>query len=284
MNMKLKTAAILVGASVAAIALHAERIELKTDLSSCTVETDGARIMSFRGSDGAEAIWNADPVQVKAEKWAHGGIPVCWPWFGKDGNGDFHGTAWRRPFAVVSKAETGRRAELVLARTDGKVRLECSVLLCDTLRLELKTVNGSDAPFGFSAAFHPYFLVGEVEKASVGGVNVPRAAGAEALPVSMARPIDDVFPASPGACSTYRLFDPVLDRTIFVSAENSTGLNIWNPGAPKDTPGFIPGDTWRRFACVEPFAGSLEKPVVLKPGESRTLVMVVDVRRGSSPK
>ena len=267
--------------AAAAMTLHAERIELKTDFASCMVDTEGARVMSFKGPDGVEAIWNADPEQVKAEKWAHGGIPLCWPWFGIDGKGEFHGTAWRRPFKVVSRKGTGRRAEVVLERIEEKARLECTVSLGDALKVELMTVNTSDAPLSFSAAFHPYFYVGDVTKASVGGVNVPFVFGESASPVSLADPIDKEYPAEPGSCSIYRLSDPVLDRTIFVFAENSTGLNIWNPGAPKDTPGFIPGDSWRHFACVEPFAGSSEKPIVLKPGEYFSLMMGVDVRKGS---
>ena len=277
----MKKIMVLCGVGAVSIALHAEPIDLKTDLASCTVETDGARILSFKGPGGVEAVWNADPVQVKAEKWAHGGIPVCWPWFGVDGTGDFHGTAWRRPFAVVSKKGDGRRAELVLVRTEEKARIECIVSLGGALKVELRTTNTSGEPFSFSAAFHPYFLVGDVTKTSVGGVNVPSADGASAKPISMAKPIDDVYPVGPGPCATYRLFDPVLDRTIFVFAENSTEVNVWNPGAPKDTPGFIPGDSWRQFACVEPIAGSLEKPIVLQPGDSHSLVMGVDVRKGS---
>lgn len=279
--VKDKKLVLLAGLMLGVLPLQAERIELKTDLASCTVETDGARILSFKGPDGVEAIWNADPVQMKAEKWAHGGIPVCWPWFGVSGRGEFHGTAWRRPFAVVSKRGDGRHAELVLGRNEENARVECTVSLGDALKVELKTTNTSSGPFSFSAAFHPYFRVGDVTKASVGGVNVPFAAGASAKPVSMENPIDDVYPAGPGSCTIYRLSDPVLDRTIFVFAENSTEVNVWNPGAPKDTPGFIPGDSWRQFACVEPIAGSAEKPIVLQPGESHTLMMGVEVRKGA---
>ena len=275
--MNARRLATLAFAAAAAMALRAELISLKTDFSSCTVETDGARVMSFKGPDGTEAIWNADPVQVKDAKWAHGGIPLCWPWFGVSGKGDFHGTAWRNPFTVVSRREYGHRAELVLARVEEKARLELTVTLYDTLKLELKTVNTSGEPFEFSAAFHPYFLVGDVTKASVGGIGEPFAACESSSPVSLANPIDDSFAAGPGSCSVYRLADPVLDRTIFVFAENSSAVNVWNPGAAKDTPGQIPGDSWRRFACVEPFI----RGVRLQPGDSHTLMMGVDVRRGS---
>ena len=267
--------------SCSALVSRAERIELKTDYATCTVETEGARILSFKPSDGEEAIWNADPIQLTAPKWAHGGIPVCWPWFGVNGKVDIHGTAWKSPFRVVSNVRENGRARLTLAREEEKARLEVTVSVYDTLKVELKTVNTSKDPFCFSAAFHPYFRVGDVTKCSVGGVNPKFEASQYTAPVSLANPIDDVWPASRGSCSVYRLADPVLDRTIYVFSENATGVNIWNPGAPKDTPGFIPGDSWKGFACVEPMLGEAAKPVTLRPGDYVSLMMGVDVRKGS---
>ena len=126
---------IVLGKVVALVALaaSAERIELKTDSASCVVETRGARVLSFRPTDGEEVVWQADPVQTDAPKWAHGGIPLCWPWFGVNGKVDIHGTAWREDFKVVSKRGTKRRAELVLALDGEKARVECTVSLGDAL-------------------------------------------------------------------------------------------------------------------------------------------------------
>ena len=254
---------------------------MKTDCASCVVETLGARVMSFRPTDGEEVLWQADPVQLTDAKWAHGGIPLCWPWFGVNGKVDIHGTAWREEFRVVSKRQTGRRSELVLALDGEKARVECTVSLGDALKLEMKTINTSAQPFSFHAGFHPYFRVGDVTKCTVGGVSPKFGASAFTKPISLANPIDDVFPAASGSCTTYRLADPVLDRTLYVFAENSTEVNVWNPGAPKEMPGYIPGDSWRTFACVEPIVGSGLSPVTLAPGDSRTLMMGVEVRKGA---
>ncbi len=277
-----RTIAAFAACIMAATATFAERIELKTDYATCVVETRGARIMSFKPAGGEEVIWNAEPEQVEAEKWAHGGIPACWPWFGVNGKVDIHGTAWREEFKVISKVETGGRAKLVLALDGPAARLEYTVDLYDALKLEMKTVNTSKEPFKFSAAFHPYFRVGDVTKCSVGGVNAEFKESAFTKPISLVEPIDDVFPADKSSCSVYRLADPVLDRTIYIFAENSTRVNVWNPGAPKDTPGFIPGESWRNFACVEPVLGSVAEPVTLKPGDYISLMMGVEVRKGSA--
>ena len=266
---------IILGGAIALVvlAVKAERIELKTDCASCVVETRGARIMSFKPTDGEEVIWQADPVQVDEPKWAHGGIPVCWPWFGVNGKAEIHGTAWREEFEVVSRKTDGKTGELVLARTEGKIRVEVTVRLRDALKVELKTVNASDADYRFSAAFHPYFRVGERDRVEVGGVKPGT--------IRIDRAIDDVYPTAPGSCTICRIHDPEKDRTIYTYFENATGVNVWNPGAEKDCPGTVPGDEWRHYVCVEPMLGESPSPVTLKPGDFLTLMMGIEVRKGA---
>ena len=59
---------------------QATLLDLKTDRTSCRIETNGARILSFAVGD-EELLWNADPIQLTAHDWAHGGIPTCWRTF-----------------------------------------------------------------------------------------------------------------------------------------------------------------------------------------------------------
>ena len=79
---------------------------------------------------------------------------------------------------------------------------------------------------------------------------------------------------------TYRICDAALDRTICIGAENSTGVNLWNPGAEKNCPGFISGDEWRRFVAVEPYAMGVNRFLVLKPQEKHVLRMKVRIEKG----
>ena len=259
--------------ALAVLAVKAERIELEADGASCVLETRGARIMSFKPAGGEEVIWQADPVQIDDPKWAHGGIPLCWPFFGVNGKGDFHGTVRHEEFEVVSKTANGKKSELVLARNEGKIRVEVTIRLRDTLKVELKTINASDTDYPFSAAFHPYFRVGERDQVEVGGVKPGT--------IRIDRAIDDVYPTAPGSCSICRIHDPTKDRTIFTYFENATGINVWNPGTAKDCPGTVPGDEWRHYVCVEPMLGEYANPVTLKPGDFLTLMMGIEVRKGA---
>lgn len=267
-----RSAQIAALAMCATSCLQAEVVSLKTDYASCAIETEGARVLSFKGPDGIELLWSASQADANA-RWVHGGIAVCWPWYGVNGRGDFHGTAWKSLFSIVSRSERKDRCELVLARDEGDIRLEYTLVLRDTLKLELKTINCGASDFMFSAAFHPYFRVGERDHAIVGELT------RDLIPLT--RNMDDGYPAHPGSCTLCRLHDRDLDRTAFLYFENATGVNVWNPGAAKDCPGTIPGDEWRRFASIEPTLGEASRPVTVKAGDYVSLMMGIDVRKGS---
>jgi len=248
-----------------------ERIELKSDAARCVIETQGARIVSYGTADHGEVLWNADPVQTAAEDWAHGGLSVCWPWFGRKPVAGIHGTAWKRPFAVLRR----NSREAVLRLADPDATLTYTIALNDeSLRLRLVTSNATDGVFAFSTAFHPYFRVGERDKTWLSGV--------KDKPFAFDTAMDGMHPGDKGSCQIVRLTDPVLGRTLSLYADNANGLCVWNPGAAKNCPGFIPGDEWRRFACVEPVAREADKVIRLAPGTEHTLAFEIRPRKGAA--
>ena len=263
----------------------AARIELRTDSASCTVETVGARILSF-AVGGEEQLWNDSPLQLTANDWAHGGIPTCWPWFGVATNGLIHGTAWRSEFKTIRRNESKDRseAELLLETADAKLTLRLA--LTDALTLEMETLNTGTNEFRFSAGFHPYLRVAERDAVRVEGVDglsyeddpscpVP-ASGTWSGPLPITNNVDRIFSLGGAAPATLRLVDPAQRRTIIVESVGADAANVWNPGAAKLCPGNVPGDSWRRFVCVEPIlVGGKCGFVSIAPGERRSLKMSI---------
>ena len=284
--MPMKNAFLTLLAAAAAMAAAAGTIELKTAVSSCRIDLEGARIVSFR-TDGEEVLWNDRQSQPCTARWAHGGIPICWPRFGVDESGAIHGFAWRRPFALRSRRDGPTRSEAVLALADGDARLEYTVVLTDALTLEATTVNAGTNEWACSFGFHPYLRVAESAKSSVEGAD---GLSFEDDP-SRERPergvwkgtiriddsIDRIFKLPDAPRSVFTLDDAAGGRRIVVAGEGASHLNVWNPGPAKNCPGTISGDGWRHFVCVEPiFVGGVDgRPVPLPPGERRTLKMTI---------
>jgi len=246
-------------------AVRAERIALANGTASCLVDTWGGRVLSCR-MNGEEILWQEGPSARENGPWVHGGIPVAWPWFGRlgGGDGDIHGYAWKSEFRV--RERTADRVVLSLETESATLRYE--IELSDGLSLCAETTNRSGFPYPLSVAFHPYFRVGERDSVSVEGI--------DEAPVPVTNAVDRGVGFDAAAPrKTYCLHDAALGRTLRIEAENSTGVNLWNPGAEKKCPGFIPGDGWRRFVAVEPYARGVNRFLVLKPHEKHVLRMKV---------
>ena len=256
--------------------VRAERVVLTTDEATCVVETKGARLMSFKPKGGEEVLWQDAPEQLEAAQWAHGGIPVCWPWFGRAGDGDnyIHGLAWRREFAIAQKQIGAQCASLTLKLTTASAELIYRAILSKAeLTLELETINITQDPLVFSAAFHSYFRVTERDDCRL--YCVP---GHKQFPLD--RAVDEViqFPTAIPK-QQYRLFDVKGGRILQITAWNSSGVNIWNPGEAMECPGTITGDGWRHFIAVEPMARGEGRFEVIEKGAHHKLGMSISVHK-----
>ena len=263
-----------------AVNATAERLSLENGGAVCVIETKGARLMSFVPRNGEEVVWQSEPEQLEDAQWAHGGIPVCWPWFGRAGEDDdhIHGFAWKRIFKVVSIENGADASRLTLKLTTAAAELIYrATLRASELTLELETVNLTDDPLVFGAAFHPYFRVAERDECWLDGVPGRKK-------FALNQTVDDVIHfASPVAEVQYRLQDVRGGRTLQITAFNSSGVNIWNPGAAKDCPGTINGDDWRRFVAVEPMARGEGRLNVLEKGGRHRFGMRI-VRRAADDR
>ena len=276
---------VMVFVCVAAVVAWAESVELKTAAASCCVELEGARITSFKVGE-KELLWNAEPIQLSAKDWAHGGIPVCWPWFGVDEKGEIHGYAWRRRFCIRNRREGTDHSEMNLYLNSGGARLDYRIALSDVLTLELVTTNIGTNDFCFSTGFHPYFRVAERDRSTVSGLDGLAFEDDPSRPapergvwhgtLMVTASVDRIFKVLPkfdGArCElpfAAKLIDGAGGGSVTVAAWGASDVNVWNPGLEKNCPGFVPGDSWRRFVCVEPILVGEGGFISLKPGEAR---------------
>lgn len=260
---------VIAGGNAAA---RAEQVVLTNGSATCSIDTLGGRVLSCR-MGGEEMLWQGDAAVRENEPWVHGGIPLAWPWFGRIGNGDadIHGYAWKSKFRVVERTV----GKVVLSLETESTSLRYEIELLDGLSLCVETTNKSDFPYPMGVAFHPYFRVGERNRVSVEGIYD--------IPVLVTNAVDRGARFGAAVPSkTYRICDAALNRTICIEAENSTGVNLWNPGAEKNCPGFISGDEWRRFVAVEPYAMGVNRFLVLKPQEKHVLRMKVRIEKSGT--
>ena len=264
-------------------------VRLASGNATCAIETASARVMSFCVG-GEETLWNADPPQLDAPDWAHGGMPVCWPWFGVNADGAIHGTAWRGGFETQSASRTNLVLRLAAS---GAVLLYRAALSPDALEVTLETRNTGTNELAFSAGLHPYFRVSERDGVLVHGADGLDFEDDPSCPsptngtwrgvIAVTNYLDRIFHVNGTAETVFRLTEPA--RHVSVEFLGADAVNVWNPGHEKLCPGTVPGDSWRRFVCVEPIAVGSSGTLSLPPGGTHLLrIRIVPSATGPEDK
>ena len=253
----------------------AEFIELRSGESSAAIATSGARVISFR-CRGNEVLWQPAEWLLPGGKGSHGGIFICWPWFGADGPKSHarHGFAREQAFTVREKEDNRLILGLVANDRTRKIfpyefDLELGFLLTSRLSVSVRTRNTGKVPFDFGGGFHPYLAVGNRDDAVVRGLPWEGDFRVTAA-------CDRLF-SGKGAPGSYEIVDAVLSRRIVLMPRGTNRVIVWNPGRIGDDakkPGAIGPDGWRHFVCVEP-ALMGDGKVHLEPGESHLISLEV---------
>ena len=241
-------------------------VTLTNSCGSVSVDTHGARAVSYVPRGGSEVFATfAD---------GSGGLPICAPYFSALGpkGARRHGTARYQDFKIVRTRESADTSSLELvADSDEATRGEfpydyrVSVVyrLSRTLSVTMRIDNTGNRPMPVTAAFHPYFRVGDATRCRVEGVSrAPLAVQpgpAQVIPFASER-------------RTYALVDPVLARTLEFVSSGDREAAVWTPGpAPsseslaRQTSHFQPNE-WRGFVAVENGLLRRESEIQVPPG------------------
>ncbi|HEV2129870.1 MAG TPA: D-hexose-6-phosphate mutarotase, partial [Longimicrobiaceae bacterium] len=242
----------------------------------------GAHLTSWRTAEGEELLFLSEQAVFAPQAGIRGGIPIVFPQFGP-GELPQHGFA---RFQEWTLEESGSgEADSVFARLalrdNEETRsqwphpflAEVSVLLTDSLEVELAVTNTGNSPFSFTAALHTYFRVSNVRETTVEGLRGIRyrdkvQGGVEVLDMEDAvrfrGETDRVYLDAP---STARIRDAANGRTIELRKEGFDDLVVWNPWIEWSRSKQDFGDEeYLRMVCGE--AAQVGDPVRLDPGQS----------------
>ena len=224
-------------------------------------------------------------------------MPICWPWFGDhptDGNFCVHGFARVIPWQVISVLELkngSTKAILKLLPTPEAKKqltynyeLELTIIVGESLYLNLKTTNLSSHPFSISEGFHTYFYVSDIEAIKISGLenmvfsdkfnNFNRDIQREAIKFS--GPFDRVYINTSNDCY---IEDEKFNRVITIKKSNSDSTVVWTPWEKNAHQMADMGekDEWRRMVCLET-ANLLENSVVIYPYLSHSIATEYSVQ------
>ncbi|WP_422509179.1 lytic murein transglycosylase [Stenotrophomonas sp. GZD-301] len=267
--------------------------KVETPFATAAIAVFGGQLLSYVPKGGKDVMWlspSAQPLPTPIR----GGTPVCWPYFGRQGQGTdvpSHGFVRNVPW-TLQQARREADGTMVLSLAPPALdtlalRLRMELRIGRTLEQRLVTENTGTQPVSFTQALHNYFQVSDATQVSVDGLDGLSYLDkfenyATAHTQQGAWSLRD--PRDPGrsdriytnAGGRYVLNDPGFRRRLEITTQGSRSLVAWNPGEAGAAKMADVGAGWRNYVCLEA-ANAGPDVVTLAAGATHTLVQTFRV-------
>ncbi|OEF27680.1 D-hexose-6-phosphate mutarotase [Vibrio rumoiensis] len=251
----------------------------------------GGHVVSFKPQDQEDVIWMSQQAVFDGKTALRGGIPVCWPWFGRIAT-PAHGFARSTQWTLVEHKENEQGVMIRLGMKPSEASLAIwphqfeallDIEISDTLNVSLKVKNTDTIEWAFSGALHSYFNIADILYTEITGMgdhyldslkDGKVSLGGETLTFSSG--VDRVYTHPK---SEIKISDPKNHRFITVENQGSNAAVIWNPWELASSMADMEDDGYQTMVCVEStlHAPSIEEGKVLQPQESYTLSTKIGV-------
>lgn len=263
------------------------------DKATAAIALHGGHVVSFQPAGQDDLIWMSDAALFDGKAALRGGIPVCWPWFGRLA-APAHGFARTSEWQLLEHRENEHGVILVLGLSDSETtqaiwpyqfNLRLEVEVTEQLKVSLQVTNQDEKAWTFSGALHTYLNVGDVRQVKTTGMgseyidslqDAKVCQGGETLVLTDT--IDRVY-TQPAL--QIEVQDPLLDRSLVVENSGHNSAVLWNPWAQGAAAmADMTDDGYQTMLCVESALHSpcLSAGQTLQPGESHTLTTTISVR------
>lgn len=267
--------------------------KVETPHATAAISVFGGQLLSYVPKGGQDVMWLSPSAQALPTP-IRGGTPVCWPYFGRQGQGTdlpSHGFVRDLPWTLQqARREADGTVVLTLAppALDSlDLQLSMQLRIGRTLEQQLITRNTGSRTISFTQALHNYFKVSDATQVSVAGLDgltyldkfenyaTPRAQQGD---WSLRDPRDPgrsdrIYTQAGGR---YVLKDPGLKRSIAITTQGSRTLVAWNPGEAGAAKMADVGQGWRDYVCLEA-ANAGPDVVILAPGAQHVLQQTFSV-------
>ena len=261
-------------------------IEIENKQAEAKIALQGAHLFHYKAKDEPSLLWLSELAYFEEGKAIRGGIPICFPWFGKN-RGDpslpQHGFARTQVWTVVLEEETDEGATHIrlqlksntntLSQWAYQFEVFLDIVIGDELSIALSVTNVDTKPFEITAALHTYFSVSDIDNISIKGLDhrtyydaLEEKYNIQNGDIFIQEEIDRVYAHPFG---TVTLLDE--DAKVKIQQEGSSSLVVWNPWIKKSKQmSDMNEDGYRTMMCLET-SNAREDSKILKPNESHVL-------------
>ena len=268
-----------------AISNDIEGLKIVHEDCQASISLFGGQVLSWQPTGEKEVFWLSYQSDYSTKTAIRGGIPICWPWFGKVENQLSHGFARTSHWQVEAINITAQKVDVIIKLSGEKFsshwpyQYELKQLLSfgESFSQSLQITNLSNQTVDYTGALHSYFNVSGPQYISVPKlVALPytdKLADSNQLPLleNCVGPIDRIYHGA----TKQMLVDKKWQRLIAIDSENAADWVLWNPGAiTAQSMADIPNGGENGFVCLE--AANINKRQI-KPNQTITLGQTIKV-------
>ena len=264
-------------------------IEIQNGQAEAKIALQGAHLFHYKVKNQASLLWLSESAYLEEGKAIRGGIPVCFPWFGKNKDDHTlpqHGFARTQIWTVILEEEiddSTTRIQLQLKPNAYTLTqwaylfdVILDIIIGHELSIALSVTNTDTKPFEISIALHTYFSVSDIDNVSIKGLDnrtyydaLKERTFMQKGDIFIQEEVDRVY-VNPS--ETITLLDG--DTKVTLRHEGSNSLVVWNPWIEKSKQmSDMSEDGYRTMVCLET-SNAREDSRVLKANESHVLRVV----------
>jgi len=261
-------------------------IEIINKSACARVALQGAHLFHFQQQDKNPLLWLSEKSFFENSRAIRGGIPICWPWFGRhktDPNLPQHGFARTSLWTLVETTEPDEFSSDLLFQLANspqtlelwpyQFKLQLRIRISSSLQIELTTKNCGSEPFEITSALHSYFAVQDVDKVFIEGLDnctyfdaLTRESKTQKGTIYIREETDRVYQNVPPHLTLHD-----QNRTVDIRSQGSASAVIWNPWNDKSTRmGDMTNNAYKTMVCIET-ANALTDERNLGPHDEHTL-------------
>lgn len=260
------------------------------DTAEAGISLHGGHLIWFKPAGEQDVIWLSEKAEFDTTKAIRGGIPVCWPWFGKAAT-PFHGFARTSQWTLKEHRENNNGVIISLILEDSestremwphKFKNELIFEIGTELKVHLTSTNVDDHSWSYGGALHTYFTVADintVEITDMGKEYIDSTQGDKAVQggntLVFTQEVDRVY-TSPQDIITIN--DKNNTRQIAVKNQGHNAAVIWNPWQDLSiSMSGMADNSFETMVCVE--STIYGQGIELAPGQSHTLSTLISVKK-----
>ncbi len=246
----------------------------------------GGHIISFQPAGKNDLLWMSTKADLSGQTALRGGIPVCWPWFGKAENPS-HGFARTSEWSLHEHREnddgvivslTLESDENTLAIWPHAFHLTLQIEITDRLNLSLITTNTGKSAFNYGGALHTYLNIDDITKTRIEGVGAQYISLGEAYTqpnaVTFSEEVDRIYTQAEPSTN---IFQQSTDDIICVENKGNNAVVVWNPWKEiAKNMADMPDDGYQTMVCVESCIH--DRSVEVLPDQSHCLSTEISIK------